>query len=143
MKVLELKGLNSLYAAQVFHKLMLGLKMLPAYLSESYKDFYDRIDSMEEKDQETMIREAVMFIKLYDDELLDVLRFATDANGVAYGKENSKNLTPAEIHECVVAVCLRIAQEHKINLVSEDEKKNLKISRSTSEKPSTSTPIQH
>ncbi len=143
MKVLELKGLNSLYAAQAFHKLMLGLKMLPAYVSESYKDFYDKIDLMDEKDQETMIREAVVFVRLYDDELMDVLRFSCDTNGVPYGKENSKGLRPEQIHECVVAVCMQIAREHKITLVTESEKKNSIISPSTLEKPSQSIPIQH
>ncbi len=124
MKVLELKGINSLYAAQSFHKLMLGLKMLPAYLSEDYKDFYAKIDAMEEKDQETMIREALTFVKLFEDEVLDVLRFASDANGIPIGKENIKNLSPVQIHDCMASVCLEIAKEHKIKIVSESEKKN-------------------
>jgi hypothetical protein len=130
MKVLELKGLNSLYAAQAFHKLMLGLKMLPAYLGESYKDFYDKLDAMSPEDQETMIREAIVFVKLDEDEQLDLLRFSCDVNGVPFGKENSKNLSPEQIHEHMVSVCLEIAQAHKINLVSKTEKKNLKISQS-------------
>lgn len=123
MKVLELKGFKSLKALNVFHSLMLGLKMLPAYQSESYEDFFARIELMSSDDQEKMIREAALFVKLDKDEVESLICFVTDANGVPYQESNLGNLGPDEIYECIVAVCKKISQI-KINLVSGDEKKN-------------------
>lgn len=123
-KILELRGLESLYAAQAVHKLMYGIKMLPSYISESYEDFYARLDKMPPKDQESILREASVFVKLDPDETMDLLRFCADANGIPFGKQNIKNLRPEEIHEMLVAVSLQVLKDHKIRLVSETEKKN-------------------
>ncbi len=140
IKVLELKGVKSLTALNAFSTLMLGLKMLPMYLEEGYVEFYERITQMPLADQETMIREALVFVNLRSDEVEALLSFCADANGVAYQTANIKNLGPNEIIDMAVAVCLKIA-EIKINFISETEKKNLKISQS---KLDTSTQkIQH
>lgn len=123
MKVLELKGYKSLRALNVFHSLMLGLKMLPAYMGETYEDFYDRISKMDAASQEKLIREAALFVEIQKDELEALISFCADANGVPYSAENMKNLGPKDIHEMIVAVCLQIAKI-KIDLVSDSEKKN-------------------
>ncbi len=128
MKVLELRGYKALRAMNAFHTLMLGLKMLPAYMAESYEDFYGRIEMMPEVDQEKMIREAVMFVNLQQDEVEAIACFCTDANGVPYTSENIKNLGPKDIVEMIVAVCVKISQI-KINFVTEAEKKNSEISQ--------------
>ena len=122
MKVLELKGLKSLRAMNVFHTLMLGLKMLPAYAGESYEEFFDRVSQMAEADQEKLIREAVLFVELEQAEVEAVLCFCTDPNGVPFGKENVKNLGPDQIMEAIVAVSMQIAKI-KVDLVSPGEKK--------------------
>lgn len=109
-------------AFNAFHALMLGLKMLPAYMAEQYEDFYSRVDSMSVEDQEKIIREAALFVELQKDELEAILSFAHDKNGVPYGPENLKNLGPAEIHEIIVQVCLEIAKI-KVNFLTEIEKK--------------------
>ncbi len=127
MKVLDLKGYKSLRAYNVFNTLMLGLKMLPAYISEGYKEFYDRIESMSEESQLVMIQEAVKFVELQEDEIKAVVCFCCDKNGVPYTAENVKNLSHIEIMNCVVAVCVEIAKI-KVDYVSESEKKNLEIS---------------
>lgn len=143
IKVLTLEGLDSIYPTQGFHKLMLGLKMLPAYLSESYDVFLSRLEGMDEADQEKMIREAIKFVRLDAEEIMDIIKWAVDANGVKYCKENVKNLSPQKLSDIMTAVCLEVAKAHKINLVSDAEKKNLKISRSTSEEHSSNTQISH
>lgn len=122
-QVLELKGLKSLKPLNVFHTLMLGLKMLPAYVGESYEDFFGRVEKMPEIDQEKMIREAALFVELQQDDLEGVLCFAADSNGVPFSKENVRNLGPADLYEIVVAVCMEVAKI-KLNFVTDDEKKN-------------------
>lgn len=131
MQVSELKGLKSLKAFYVFHKLMLGLNMLPEYRSVSYEDFYERIAEMSDSDKEKMIRLAAVFVDLQSDEIEALICFCKDKHGVPYSSENIKNLTPDVFLEIIVAVCVEISKI-KINLVSEAEKKSLKSSLSTS-----------
>ena len=123
MKTLELKGFKSLKALNVFHSLMLGLKMLPHYRNESYEEFFARVQEMPPLDQEKMIREAALFVNLERDEVEALTAFVADPNGVAYGPENLKSMTPDQIFEMIVAVCLEVAKI-KIDFVTETEKKN-------------------
>lgn len=123
MKVLPLRGLNSMRALNAFYALMLGLKMLPMYMEEELEPFMARIQAMSEKDQEKMIREAALLVPPDHDELRALLRFCTDANGVEFSDQNINNLNPGEIHECIVAVCKEIAKI-KIDMIGESEKKN-------------------
>lgn len=122
-KVSELKGYKSLRALNAFSALMLGLKMLPAYMEEDYQPFLDRIQAMPPADQKKMIREAAMFVQLEKDEVDSLIAFCSDKNGVAYDDTNMHNLGPDELVEVIVAVCSEVAKI-KINFVSEDEKKN-------------------
>ena len=122
-KVSELKGYKSLRALNAFHTLLLGLKMLPSYMSESYEDFYARVDLMTPADQEKLIREAAVFVELQKEEVEALIGFCVDANGIPYSAENMKSLKADEIFEMIVAVCLEISKI-KISLVSESEKKN-------------------
>ncbi len=122
MKVLELKGFRSLRALNAFNTLMLGLKMLPAYMGEQYEEFFERVSLMTEEDQEKLIREASVFVELQKEEVEALLSFCTDANGVPYSAENMKNLGPKDIHEGIVAVCKEIAKI-KIDLIGKAEKK--------------------
>lgn len=128
IKVLELKGIKSLKALNVFNTLLLGLKMLPMYMQSSYEDFYDKVQEMPHVEQLKLLREAAMFVELQPDEVEAVIGFCTDRNGVPYGSSNIKNLKPDEILEMIVAVCGEIAKI-KISLISEDEKKNSLISQ--------------
>lgn len=138
MRVLELKGYKSLKALNAFHTLMLGLKMLPAYMGESYEDFYSKVDAMTESDQEKLIREAALFVELQKDEVESLICFCADANGVPYSAENLKSLGPDQLYECIVQVCLAISKI-KINFISEAEKKNLKTSQLISDVPTLNT----
>lgn len=123
MKVSELKGYEAWRAFGTFHKLMLGLKMLPSYMGESYEEFYERIAEMDESSQETMIREAAVFVDIEKEEVESIIQFCSDPNGVPYRSENIKNLPPDELFEIIVAVCKEIAKI-KIDFVSDTEKKN-------------------
>lgn len=132
MKVLELKGPKSLGPLNVFHTLMLGLKMLPMYVHEEYSYFYERIELMAPQDQEKMVREALKFVELKPDEIERICMFAADNNGVPYTQENIKSLGLAEIFNIVVAVSLEVAKIN-IDYISDTEKKKLKTSPSTSD----------
>lgn len=126
--VLPIKGYESLKAMNAYHTLLLGLKMLPSYMGESYDDFYSRVELMEPKEQEKMIREAVLLVPLQRDEVEAMAKFTSDKNGVPFSAVNLKNLGPDEIMEIIVAVSVEISKI-KINFVSESEKKNSIISQ--------------
>lgn len=123
MQVSRLKSFDGLRAFNAFHTLMLGLKMLPAYRAESYEDFFARVEMMPKETQEKIVREAALFVPLEKDELSSMISFCKDKNGVHYGPENMKNLTPPEMVECIVAVSMSILS-WKEDLASEAEKKN-------------------
>lgn len=123
MKVLELTGYKSLRAFNAFHALMLGLKMLPSYMMETYEDFFARIQAMSPEEQKKLIREAALFVKLEKEEVEALICFSTDKNGVPHSSENLKNLGPGDLVEVIVAVCFEISKI-KIDFVSEQEKKN-------------------
>jgi hypothetical protein len=122
VRVLELKGYKSLRALNAFHALMLGLKMLPAYMGESYEDFFARVQAMPHEDQVKMIREAALFVELQEEEMKALVCFCADKNGVPYSAENLKNLGPGDLIEVIVAVCSEIAKI-KIDFVTDREKK--------------------
>jgi hypothetical protein len=102
---------------------MLGLKMLPQYMGESYEEFLARIHEMPEEDQKKMITEAAMFVELSKEEVEALTCFCIDKNGVPYTAENLKNLNPKEQVEIIVSVCMAIAKI-RIDFITESEKKN-------------------
>jgi hypothetical protein len=122
MKVLELKGYKSLRALNAFHALMLGMKMLPMYMGESYETFYARFCQMPENEQGRMIREAALFVELSKEEIEALASFCCDKNGVPYESTNVSNLKPDELIEVICAVCQEIGRI-KIDIVTEKEKK--------------------
>lgn len=121
--VLPLEGFKSLRALNAFHTLMLGLKMLPAYMGEPYEKFFARVGAMPIEDQYRMIREAAAFVELSQEEVEALVGFTSDPNGIPYGPPQLKTMKPGQILDLVCAVCLEIAKM-KIDLVSEAEKKN-------------------
>lgn len=123
MKVLTLKGYKSLKALNAFNALLLGLKMLPIHLQTDYVTFFESFKEKSEAEKESLLRQAVAFVNLNDDEIEALISFATDKNDVPYGKHNVGNLGVAELHNTIVAVCMEIGRI-KIDLVTEDEKKN-------------------
>ncbi len=138
MKLLELKGYRSLRALNAFHTLMLGLKMLPAYMGEQYEEFYSRIEEMDAASQEKMIREAVLFVELEREEVEALASFAADPNGVPYSSANLKSLGTKDLFEVIVAVCVEISKI-KIDFVTEAQKKKFRGSQSTLGEPSPGT----
>lgn len=123
IQVSELKGLKSLRAFNVFHTLMLGVKMLPDYLSEDYESFLGRVSEMSDADKVKVLTVAAKFVKLETEELDAIIYFCKDKNGLPYTQASLVNLTPDELIEIIVAVCMKIS-EIKIDILSDNEKKN-------------------
>lgn len=132
MNILPIKGFKSLKALNAFHTLLLGFKMLPAYIELSYEKFHQDFQGKSESEKEKVLREAVLFVQLAEDEVEALISFATDKNGIPLSRMNMKNLGPDELHEIIVAVCMEIGRI-RIDILSEAEKKNFDRGQSTSE----------
>lgn len=128
MKVLPLQGYKSLKALNAFHALLLGFKMLPAYIAEPYETFYAGFSEKTDEEKEKLLREAAVFVQLAQDEVEALICFVADKNGIPYSAANVKNLGPGELHEIIVAVCMEIGRL-KITLLSEAEKKSSQSSQ--------------
>lgn len=124
INVLPLVGYKSLRALNVFHSLLLGLKMLPVYLNQDYVSFFASFKEKTDSEKEDALRQAVAFVQLSQEEVEAVISFAADSNGVPYAASNQKNLKPEELFEIIVAVCMEIGRI-KVELVTEEEKKKL------------------
>jgi hypothetical protein len=129
-KTAEIKGYRSLRALNVFSTLLLGMKMLPMYLEIPYEEFYESFSDMPEEEKESMLRQAVAFVRLEQDEVEAMVSFVLDPNGVPYSPINLKKASPAEIHDMIVAVGMEIGRI-KVDLVSEEEKKKFQNSQWT------------
>jgi hypothetical protein len=123
MKILPLVGYKSLRALNAFHALLLGLKMLPAYAGQGYETFFSSFEEKTEREKETLLREAAVFVQLGQDEVEALVSFASDKNGIPYSSVNLKNLTVDQLHSVIVAVCMEIGKI-KIDLVTSEEKKS-------------------
>lgn len=132
MKILPLKGYKSLRALNGFHALLLGLKMLPDYIQIDYETFYESFNDKSEVEKLKLLREAVVFVQLGQDEVEALISFATDKNGIPYQSANVKNLSVDDLHSIIVAVCMEIGRI-KIELITQEEKKNYLSSQSMSE----------
>jgi hypothetical protein len=121
--VSELRGYKSLRALNAFSALVLGLKMLPAYMGEQYEDFLKRLQGMPEADQRAMLTHAAQFVELQKEEVEALVCFCRDGNGVPFSAENIKSLPPAQLIDAIVSVCMEIVKI-RIDFVSDSEKKN-------------------
>lgn len=104
----ELKGIRSVRVMQITSMLMLGLLMLPINMNKKFDDFYTEILEYDESAQRKVLEDAIRFVELKDEELLAVMGFCKDANGLQIDKTNISNYNPAEIMDMVVEVCLQV-----------------------------------
>lgn len=123
MKLLPLIGPKALQAFSAFGRLLVGLKMTPAYQLVSVEDFFESFHGKTDAEKETAVRLAVALVDLYSDEIEKLTCFATDRNGVPITETNLKKMPLKEIFEAVVGVCMEIGRI-KIDLVTPEEKKS-------------------
>ena len=104
--------------------LVLGLHYMPVNTQNlHYEEFLQSVESMSPEDQAKCFRQAARLTNLEKEDLLAMLSFCVDKNGISYSPANINNLNPKMIVEMIVAVCMQIAGM-KVDLVSESEKKN-------------------
>lgn len=123
LKVLPLEGLKSLRAFNVYHTLLLGYKMLPAKLSMTYEKFLEEFEGQNEDDKIKTLREAAAMIPLEQEEVDALTSFCCDINGIPLTKINTAKMSPAQLIDVIVCVCMEISKI-KLYSIGEDVKKN-------------------
>jgi hypothetical protein len=123
IKVLPLEGLKSLRAFNVYHTLLLGYKMLPSRIGMRYEEFLEEFEGSGEEEKRKILREAVAFVPIEQEELDAVTCFCCDKNGIAFSKVNTSRMAPDELIDIIVAVCMEMSRI-KLYVISEEVKKN-------------------
>ena len=96
----DLRGLKSPAGFNVLYKLLIGSYTATPLLREQIKTLNEHIEAFEALDKEQKsqhIREALKYCELEQNEILVLLSFCKDANGVEFSKSNINNLTHLEI----------------------------------------------
>lgn len=124
-KCLPLIGIRSLRALNAFSALLLGMKMMPGQAHLTYEEWITIVAAMEPEDQLKTFIHAAKFVALDPEEVKSLVCFCTDKNGIAYTEANVKTLTPSDLIEVIATVSMEIVQNIHIDLVHEEEKKNL------------------
>lgn len=103
----DLRGLKSPAGFQVLFTLLLGYYSVPVFgQKKALDDFIKEFEQMPREKKRDVLAKAISITPLKEEEYLNVLCFAKDANGVPYSSENVENLKYDEIMEIVIEVCL-------------------------------------
>lgn len=104
----DLKGLKSVRVMQITSTLVMGLAMLPVNMNKTFAEFYQEVIEADVDTQRKILEDAIRFVELSEEELLAVLCFCADSNGIAISKSNIGNYEPNKIMDMVVEVCLGV-----------------------------------
>jgi F0F1-type ATP synthase delta subunit len=122
-RILPLKGLKSVWALNAFNSLILGLAIENAMTGQTVEQTYAAFEKLDEKAKEKAIKDALQRINLQEEDMKNLLAFATDDNGIPYTEENIKGLAPEKIIDALGRVCLEISKI-KVHSIDVDVKKN-------------------
>lgn len=77
-----------------------------------FREFGEWFFNLDAAKRKTYFKFALLFgASLEQDEMLSVLKFRQDNNGVAYSKENIKNIKLSEMVETIADVCVELSEE--------------------------------
>ena len=103
----DLRGLKSPAGFQVLYTLLIGVYSVPVFgINQTFDEFVKSFEKMPREQRREILAKAICITPLEEEEYLNVLSFAKDANGIPYSSENVDNLAYDEIMEIVIDVCL-------------------------------------
>lgn len=123
MQVLELRGLESIWAFNAYQTLLRGLALEQACLGQDMETTFANFEGLDLAGKEKELRRALSMVNLEREDMLNLLTFVADVNGIPYAKKNLKNMGPTELMEAMLAVCLKISEINP-RLATDDAKKN-------------------
>lgn len=121
--VSELKGIKSVKVLNVLCTLLYGYYLLPTNSSKKYEEFVESFEMAEINEKKEILYKAMLCVDMPQDDVLALMSFCKDANGVQYSDVNSKNLNPKEIIDICIDVLLEVSKI-KLFSLTEEQKKN-------------------
>ena len=126
--VKELRGLKSIYAVNALSSLVYGLAIEQAHLGQDIEETYAKFERLDEKEQREQLKHALRIVNLTQDDMLNLLYFALDANGVPFDENRVKNMAPTDIMDAMLEVACKVAKTvKKTRSITEDSKKNCQL----------------
>ena len=106
----DIKGIKGLLAFKALHTLLFGYYVLPEYRKkdETYKDFLQRFANISEEEKREILNIGLYFTGIPQQEIIDLICFCRDKNGIPYSAANVNNLTIDELFRLIVEVCLEV-----------------------------------
>lgn len=127
IKTLPLQGLKSVYALNAFMTLLFGLATEQRLAGQDFEETYANFEALPIEDKAKQLRHALQIVNLQKEDMLSLLAFAQDKNGIAFTEASVKQMPPGDILDAMLAVCLELAKI-KPRTLSEDVKKNCPVS---------------
>ena len=121
--VKPLKGLKSVWALNAFHTLVWGLAAQQAVLGQDIETTTAKFEALPLDKKEQQIRHALQIVNLTAEDMLNLLEFAKDQNGIPYSQKKLEDLPPQELMDAMLAVCMELAKI-KPQICPEELKKN-------------------
>lgn len=124
VSVKELRGLKSVYAVNALSNLVYGLAIEQAHLGQDIEETFAKFEKLDEAGQREQLKHALRVVNLGQDDMLNLMSFALDANGVPFDEARVQRMQPTEILDAMLEVACKVAQTIKPRSISEDAKKN-------------------
>jgi hypothetical protein len=108
----DFKGLPGLRAYKAMMAIVRSLYFI-AEVSEGreYKEFLEWFDNQSKEELTRLFKVGVVYgIKLDQDEILDLVGYCKDKNGVKIAKENLNSIPVKELVDKMVDVCLELCE---------------------------------
>lgn len=121
---MELKGIKSYYALTTFNCVVLRITQLPNFEQWSEEQILESFEQLTQEQVTALLRKSIDLIPLNDKEILSLIVFCEDKNGVPLGLHSLKNFNPYEIRELCLSVLIEISKI-RINFVTDDEIRRL------------------
>lgn len=124
MSVKELRGLKSVYAVNALYNLVFGLAAEQAHLGQDFETTFAKFEALDPKGQREQLAHAFKVVNLPVEDMLNLLSFALDANGVPYDEARAQKMKPDELMNAMLEVACKVAQTIKPRSISDNAKKN-------------------
>lgn len=122
--VKELRGLKSVYAVNALSNLVYGLAVEQAHLGQDIETTYAKFEALDEAGQRAQLKHALRLVNLSKEDMLNLLSFAVDVNGIPYDEGRVKSMAPTDIMDAMLEVACKVAQAVKPRTITDDAKKN-------------------
>lgn len=120
----KIVGAESMTVLASFNRFMLLTLSNPLLGAVDYVTFYEELAKESPAKQEEHIRMSVALHDVGPDEILAIMKYIRDPNGIRVSRATVAKMPPNVIHECITQVFLKVSR-YRITLASREEVKRV------------------